>query len=189
MSMLNICGGRKVIQEYARTKIGLKEKEMVLFVGQLIHRNGIDVLLGTAIQIDKNISVYTVDGTLPDTYLKYINDNGRDRVHLVRFMCKKELLNYYQARDLFVLPTREDIQGLVVNEALIYGTPVIKTDYCVAGIELINGNNGQLILIEDKNELLLQSKNNLIKRRKLMLMRQSNQSIIIQLMKKEGQNG
>ena len=55
------------------------------------------------------------------------------------------------ASDVFVLPTREDIWGLVVNEALAFGLPVITTDSCVAGLELIiNEENGFIVPVDDE---------------------------------------
>ena len=48
--------------------------------------------------------------------------------------------------DLFILPTRYDIWGLVVNEALSQGLPVITTTTCGAGLALIrNAYNGFII--------------------------------------------
>jgi glycosyltransferase involved in cell wall biosynthesis len=53
-----------------------------------------------------------------------------------------------------VLPTREDIWGLVINEALAYGLPTITTDRCVAGLELIrDGVNGYVVPVEDIDAL------------------------------------
>jgi glycosyltransferase involved in cell wall biosynthesis len=53
-----------------------------------------------------------------------------------------------------VLPTREDIWGLVVNEAMACGLPIITTDRCIAGLELISdGTNGYIVPVEDKKEL------------------------------------
>ena len=61
-----------------------------------------------------------------------------------------DLANAYAAADLFVLPTREDIWGLVINEAMAYGLPVITTDRCVAGLELVEeGVNGSIVPVED----------------------------------------
>ena len=58
------------------------------------------------------------------------------------------------AADLFCLPTREDIWGLVVNEAMAFGLPVVTTEQCVAGLELVeNGINGYLVPIEDPDAL------------------------------------
>ncbi len=53
-----------------------------------------------------------------------------------------------------MLPTREDIWGLVINEALAYGLPTITTDRCVAGLELIeNGVNGYVVPVEEAQSL------------------------------------
>ena len=73
----------------------------------------------------------------------------QDGVHYF-FKTKEELKCYYQAADLFVFPTREDIWGLVVNEAMANGLPVITTDKCVAGLELIrDGENGYIVPVEN----------------------------------------
>ena len=67
-------------------------------------------------------------------------------VHFVGFQSKDALAEYYRSADLFVFPTREDIWGLVVQEAMAYGLPVVTTDKCVAGLELIEpGLNGYLV--------------------------------------------
>ena len=69
-------------------------------------------------------------------------------------MSKQELFQYYLASDIFVLPTREDVWGLVVNEAMACGLPVITTNKCGAGIELIeNGVNGMIVKAGDSDSL------------------------------------
>ena len=71
-------------------------------------------------------------------------------VHFEGFKLKNELEKYYRAADLFVLPTREDIWGLVIQEAMACGLPVISTDKCAAALELIkHGENGYIIPCED----------------------------------------
>ncbi len=58
------------------------------------------------------------------------------------------------AADLFVLPTREDVWGLVINEAMANGLPVISTDKCIACVELVkNGVNGYIVPVNDSNKL------------------------------------
>lgn len=55
---------------------------------------------------------------------------------------------------MFVLPTREDIWGLVVNEAMAVGTPVITTTNCGAGMEILkNGDGGRIVPPEDTDSL------------------------------------
>ena len=69
-------------------------------------------------------------------------------------MTKQDLFKFYKAADFFVLPTREDVWGLVINEAMACGLPVITTDRCGAGLELIqNSKNGYIVKTDDENEL------------------------------------
>ena len=77
-------------------------------------------------------------------YINYISEHQLTNVFFFDFMNKELLFKYYQISDLFVLPTREDIWGLVINEAMANGLPIITTDKCVAGKELIN-DNGYII--------------------------------------------
>ena len=61
-------------------------------------------------------------------------------VHNVRFAgfsSKETLKKMYRACDFFVHPTKSDVWGLVINEAMAAGLPVITTDMCVAGVTLI----------------------------------------------------
>lgn len=135
---------------------------MVLSVGQFIYRKGFDVLIKAAGKIEKNVGIYIVGGEATEEYTMLKEELGLENVHFVGFKRKEELADYYKAADLFVLPTREDIWGLVINEAMAYGLPVISTDRCVAALELIkDGGNGFVVeagsverLAERMNEVL-----------------------------------
>lgn len=132
-------------KEYYKSKIGCKRNKLVLYVGQMIYRKGIDVLIDAFSRVsDKNVELMCVGG-VPE------NVQSKDpRITFIDFKGKEELKDYYRAADIFVLPTREDIWGLVVNEAMAHGCPVITTQMCGAGIEMvIDGKNGFLISSED----------------------------------------
>ncbi len=144
-----------------RENLGIKEKRMIVSVGQFIYRKGYDVLLEAAKSISKDVGIYIVGGEPTEEYLKMKEEFSLDNVHFVGFKKKDELSKYYLASDLFVLPTREDIWGLVINEAMAYGLPIITTDRCIAGLELVtNGENGYIIPVE--NAEILSEKINLI---------------------------
>ena len=63
-------------------------------------------------------------------------------MHFIAFQEKEMLEKYYIAADVFILLTRGDVWGLSINEAMANALPVITTDRCIAGIELVeqNGN-------------------------------------------------
>ena len=137
-----------------RKQYGIPEKLVVLGVGQFIKRKGWDVLLEAAQALSSDTGVYIVGGNENEEYLQLINRYGLQSVHFLPFMGKEELSNYYTLSDLFVLPTREDIWGLVINEAMAHGLPVITTKSCLAGLELVeDGVNGYLVDRDDVTAL------------------------------------
>jgi len=137
-----------------RMMLGIEEKHMILAIGQFIHRKGFDVLLQAAKELDRNVGIYIVGGETTDEYRKLREELGLYNVHFLSFQKKERLALLYKAADLFVLPTREDIWGLVINEALAYGLPTITTDRCVAGLELIeDGINGYVVPVGDEKVL------------------------------------
>lgn len=136
-----------------RKELLIKEKYMILGVGQFIHRKGWDVLIEAAKTLDSDYGIYIVGGTVGEKYKK-LASNAKAPIYFLEFKGKEKLAEYYKSADIFVLPTREDIWGLVVNEALAYSLPVITTTNCVAGEELIKNNeNGRLVSSENSNEL------------------------------------
>lgn len=137
-----------------REKLGIAEKHVILTVGQFIHRKGFDVLLQCADSFDDSVGFYFVGGVPTEEYLRYKKDKKLDNVHFVGFQPPIELKKYYKSADIFVLPTREDIWGLVINEAMAYGLPIVTTSRCLAGIEMIkSGNNGWIVEAEDQTGL------------------------------------
>ncbi|MEN3009352.1 glycosyltransferase, partial [Pseudothermotoga sp.] len=121
-----------------RKELGMKEEKIILSVGQFIPRKGFDLLIKASKSIPKNVGVYIVGGKPPQEYLDLAKAfDVEEKVHFVDFKLKQELKKYYMAADLFVLPTREDIWGLVINEAMACGLPLITTNRCIAGLELI----------------------------------------------------
>ncbi len=137
-----------------REQYGIIEKRVVLGVGQCIYRKGWDVLLEAAQNLPMDVGIYIIGGTATEEYRRLIKQYELHSVHFLPFMEKETLSNYYMLSDLFVLPTREDIWGLVINEAMAHGAPVITTNSCLAGLELIeDGVNGFLVDRDDVTAL------------------------------------
>ena len=137
-----------------KKSLNIKEKKVIISVGQFIHRKGFDILLKSMKGIPREYGVYIVGGEPTEEYLKLKEELNLTNVHFEGFKTKEELKKYYMCADIFVLPTREDIWGLVINEAMANGLPIITTDKCVAGVELIKNNeNGFIIPVEDEKEL------------------------------------
>ncbi|MDK0557897.1 glycosyltransferase family 4 protein [Clostridium perfringens] len=148
------------IKRHIRNKLNIKEEKVIVTVGQFIYRKGIDLLLKASKEFSEEYGVYIIGGDPPNEYLDYVKKNKLKNIHFETFKVKEEILEYYKSADLFVLPTREDIWGLVINEAMACGLPVITTDMCVAGLELIkNMENGYIVPSEDSTTLSRQINN------------------------------
>lgn len=141
-------------KECLRKQLGVHEEKMVLAVGQFIHRKGFDILLKAALKFDSSIGIYIVGGKPTKEYLNMQKSLNLWNVHFEGFKSKEELSKYYSASDIFVHPTREDIWGLVINEAMGFGLPVITTNKCVAGMELLPTD----CIIETENGIVLAKK-------------------------------
>lgn len=138
-----------------REALGLKELPTVVAIGQFIHRKGFDILLEAWKECRDEFQLVVIGGgEEKDKYINLIKQYQLKNVVLKDFMNKDMILNYYDASDIFVLPTREDIWGLVINEAMARGLPVITTDNCMAGIELVeNDENGYIVPVNNAHEL------------------------------------
>lgn len=142
-----------------REKLGIKEKYMVISVGRFSYLNGYgkgyDVLLKAASRVrELDIGWYIIGGQPTDEFVKIKKEMKLENVHFVEFKKKEELKEYYRASDIFTLMTIGDVWGLVINEAMACGLPVITTDKCVAGVELVkNGLNGYIVPVGDEQAL------------------------------------
>lgn len=142
------------LNESEKTKIkqelGIKESRMIISVGSFIPRKGMDLLIKATSDLSSDWGVYIIGGTPSAEYLELKERYHSDNLHFVDFIKTERLKQYFKAADLFVLATREDIWGLVINEAMAYALPVITTDRCIAGLELVeNGKNGFIVKTDD----------------------------------------
>lgn len=136
-------------KQYFRDKLGIMEQQVILTVGRFSHGGahikGYDVLLNCA-QSLRDIGIYIVGEEPTENFVDLKKKFQLEHVHFVGFKTKDELIEYYAAADLFILLTRGDIWGLVVNEAMSYSLPVITTNRCIAGLELVqNDINGYIV--------------------------------------------
>lgn len=141
-------------KERIREELGLPDTRIVISVGQFIYRKGFDLLIDAASMMDRSIYWIIIGGSPIEEYKKAIEKNKVNNIHFMDFMKPEILYKFYKAADLFVLPTREDIWGLVVNEAIAFGLPIVTTDRCIAGSEVISdGENGFIAKSDDVDDL------------------------------------
>lgn len=73
----------------------------------------------------------------------YVANHNLDSVRFFGFQNRKALPKFYAISDILVLPSERETWGIVVNEALSCGLPVIVSDRVGAGPDLVrHGYNG-----------------------------------------------
>ena len=122
-----------------KIELNMVDGFQLLCVSQTIHRKGIDVLLEAMSKLD-NVKLTIVGGQCIDEYSKIIEKHQLKNIRFIEYLDYEQLKKVYQAADLFVLPTRYDVWGLVINEAMANGLPVVTTNKCGAGLALIDPN-------------------------------------------------
>lgn len=130
--------------------------KICIAVGRYIPLKRYDTLLRLwKVMPQENILLLIGGGPEKELYETIIRQENLSNVILQDFHPFDELLEYYRAADLFVHPTSYDVWGLVINEAMACGLPVIATDTCVAGLELIkNGENGFISHLGDDKDFI-----------------------------------
>lgn len=113
----------------SKQNAGLSNKFVVLFVGRFIKIKGVEILAEAAKRADKNITFVFIGDEGP--YLSFLEKEAQTckNIVLVRGVRGEELIPYYQAADVLVIPSQyEEAFGKVIIEALSCGTPVIGAD-------------------------------------------------------------
>lgn len=138
-----------------KKELGIKEKYVIISVGRFSYLRGYgkgyDILMRCAEKLSNDVGIYIIGDDPTEEFINWKQEKCLDHVYFIPFKSKHELANYYAAADLFVILSRGDTWGLVVNEAMSYGLPVVSSDKCIAGKELVeNGVNGYLVALEDE---------------------------------------
>ena len=143
-----------------RDRLGLPDGVLCLCVGQLTERKGVDVLLdGFRLASQGRSDVYLVligSGRMKDELLRRVagETDLAARILFLGHQSEDDLPRYYAACDIFVFPTRRDVWGMVLNEAMSAGLPVISSDRAGGAWDLVDdGITGYTFPSEDPKAL------------------------------------
>ena len=129
----------------------------LLYSGQFIERKGIDTLLQAFADIAEDcptVDLILAGGTAENIDDCLIPEKYRQRIIFAGFVQPANLPGLFAQADIFILPSRYDGWGVVINEALGAGLPVIASDRVGAAHDLvIPDENGYLFPAGDSGEL------------------------------------
>ncbi len=119
--------GDQKLKEKLNSQYNLKNKTVILFYGQLIERKNPELLIRSfnAIKAD-NTALLIVGSGIQQAYLEnLIKSKKMPNIHIISDPGDKKMLAFYDSADIFVLPSKEEVWGLVVNQAMCKNLPVI----------------------------------------------------------------
>lgn len=93
-------------------------------------------------------------GEEKELYQSYLEKHYVHNIFILDYLAYDSLKRYYQSASFFIHPTKYDAWGLVINEAMANGCPVISSNKCVAALELINNKQNGFIFDFEKTNLL-----------------------------------
>lgn len=141
----------KIEKLSVRKELGINSKKPIIFgCGQFIPRKRFEDLIIAMKSCKIDCDLYILGGKPTKSYIDLVED--RNNIHFLEFVAPELVDKYYQAADVFALTSQTDVWGLVLNEAVAQGLPVISSDNCVAGLSLID-ENGVLYKTGDIEQL------------------------------------
>jgi glycosyltransferase involved in cell wall biosynthesis len=136
---------------------------LVLFVGRLVYYKGIQYLIDAINQVPEVSLIIIGTGPLEKELLKQVRTlNLEKRIHILPEVDEETLHSFYEACDMFVLPSVEksETYGIVQIEAMACGKPIICTELNT-GTTFINqqGTTGLVVPPRDSKSLAEAIKN------------------------------
>lgn len=142
-----------------------KNKKIVLYLSRIVPYKGLDYLIKAFAKLEKErediFLIVGGKGSFENEAKKLAEDLDVKNVKFIGPVSKEHLGFYYSICDVFVLPStfREydaECWGLVSNEAMAFGKPIVSTDAVGGAYDLIkNGVNGFRVKHGNVEELYL----------------------------------
>jgi glycosyltransferase involved in cell wall biosynthesis len=150
--------GKAALRNAARLRAELTLPDRYfLYVGRLVQSKGVLDLLDAYRSIPAELRsqvglVLAGDGPLRSELEARAREISPGCVSFSGFVHREDLATYYSLAECLVLPTLSDTWGLVVNEAMACGLPVICTEVAGCAADLVQ-NSGILVPPGDPKQL------------------------------------
>ncbi len=149
----------KKLFHVSQDKITFKKRKNFIYVGRFSEEKNLLLLLESFrdAMIESKINdwglIFVGSGNQEDELKHYIKNNDIQNVEIVGFVDKHDLSKYYNSATVFILPSISEPWGLVANEAMACGKPVLISSQCGCSLDLVC-ENGYVLDPWNKNELV-----------------------------------
>ena len=141
-------------KQKAKHKIGA-EGNVLLSIGNLVSLKGFDLIIKALDQIDSAMLFIAGSGPEEANLQKLISDLKLEkRVRLVGRLAQKDLADYYNAADIFILASSHEGMANVLLESIACGTPVIATP--IPGMDEVITDEAIGLIMEERSSGAIQ---------------------------------
>jgi glycosyltransferase involved in cell wall biosynthesis len=127
-----------------------QQRPVFVFAGNLIPRKGLQELLHACTLLKQQgheqfTLVVVGDGSERSALEAYVKEQDlSDQIVWIGAVEYEQVGAYFEAADVFIFPTREDVWGLVLVEAMMFGKPVLASKWAGASEMVAEGENGYI---------------------------------------------
>jgi glycosyltransferase involved in cell wall biosynthesis len=135
------------------------EGKVILFVGRLHERKGLDVFLPIFKQVlDEEKAILRIVGSgEKESALKLQAEKLglKNNIQFLGFLSDSEIRKQYSEASIFVLPSRYEGFGIVLLEALASGLPIVATRTGISSKVVKEGKNGFIVDYKNMKESIV----------------------------------
>lgn len=149
-----------IYKERLKQELGIKDKKIILYVGRLVERKGVQYLIKAFAKLkieQKDVDLIIIGKGDYETKLRSLCKelNIGDNVHFIGYIENEFLSSFYLNCNICVAPSsQEEAWVFVVNEAMYCAKPVIVTQSVGSAFDMIqDGVNGYIVPAKNVNAL------------------------------------
>jgi len=150
----------------ARRELDIPEDQFTfVFSGKLVPRKDPMAVLDAIQRMQRTERIGLIvlgDGELAPAVKSRAQSLLGNRALCPGFVNQSQLVRYFSAADALVLPSRYETWGLVVNEAMHYGLPVIATDHTGCHANLVCEGKTGFVYPCNRNDVLAERMQTLV---------------------------
>ena len=141
-----------------RKEWGMEKNKVILNVGRLVLEKNLDVLIKSSLIVLEEFSdarfVIVGEGPATNYYKKLVSKAGVGKwfYFVNEIVSPDKMPLVYAAADVFAIPSKFETQGIVVQEAMASGKPVVGADYLALKEIIREGYNGYKFNPDDPEE-------------------------------------
>ena len=128
-----------------RRELGLPhEATLLLFCGHDFNRKGLERAVAGLARMSEAAELIVVGGGADGSFRELASTLGvSERVHF--YGARQDAARFFQAADVFLLPTHDDMWGATVVEAMATGIPPVVTDVAGSADVVEDGETGYVL--------------------------------------------